>query len=104
MKNIAQMMKQAQALQSKMNTLQEDLKKHEIDGSAGAGMVKITLNGKGDIQKLKIDPSIVNADDVEMLEDLIIAAYRDGKDKVETYVNQEMSKIGGGLGDLPLPF
>lgn len=104
MKNIAQMMKQAQALQSKMNALQEDLKKHEEEGVSGAGMVKAKVNGKGDLVQLKIDPKIVTADDVEMLEDLIIAACRDAKEKVDAHIKEKMSSISGGLGDIPLPF
>lgn len=104
MKNIAQMMKQAQALQTKMNTLQEELKLHELEGFSGAGMVVVKVNGKGDIINLKIDPSIINADDAEVLEDLIIAAYRDAKGKVDTYVSEQMSKLGNGLGNFPLPF
>ena len=104
MKNIAQMMKQAQALQSKMNTLQEELKKHEEEGSSGAGMVKAKVNGKGDLVQLKIDPKIVTGDDVEMLEDLIIAACRDAKEKVDAHIKEKMSSISGGLGDMPLPF
>lgn len=104
MKNIAQMMKQAQALQSKMSDLQEQLKEHQDEGSSGAGMVKMTINGKGEIISMKIDPSLLNPSEVEILEDLIIAAFRDGKEKVETYVNAEMNKITGGLGDFKLPF
>lgn len=104
MKNIAQMMKQAQALQSKMADLQEQLKEYQDEGSSGAGMVKMTINGKGEIVSLKIDPSLLNPSEVDILEDLIIAAFRDGKEKVETYVNIEMNKITGGLGDFKLPF
>ena len=104
MKNIAQMMKQAQGLQTKMNALQEDLKLHEIEGFSGGGMITVKVNGKGDLMQLKIDPSIVTVDDVEVLEDLIVAAYRDAKGKVDTYVNDQMSKLGSGLGNFPMPF
>lgn len=104
MKNIAQMMKQAQTLQTKMNTLQEELKQHELEGFSGGGLIAVKVNGKGDIVGLKIDPSIVNADETEVLEDLIIAAYRDAKEKVDAYVNEQMSKIGSGLGNFPMPF
>ncbi|CAO5677131.1 MAG: Nucleoid-associated protein YbaB [Holosporales bacterium] len=104
MKNIGQMMKQAQALQSKMTDLQEQLKEYQDEGSSGAGMVKMTINGKGEIVSVKIDPTLLNPAEVDILEDLIVAAFRDGKEKVETYVNAEMNKITGGLGDFKLPF
>ncbi|CAO4842700.1 MAG: Nucleoid-associated protein [Holosporales bacterium] len=104
MKNIAQMMKQAQALQSKMTDLQEQLKEYQDEGSSGAGMVKMIINGKGEIVSVKIDPSLLNPAEVDILEDLIVAAFRDGKEKVETHVNTEMNKITGGLGDFKLPF
>jgi DNA-binding YbaB/EbfC family protein len=104
MKNIAQMMKQAQSLQTKMNTLQEELKQHEIEGFSGGGMVTVKVNGKGEVTHLKIDPSIVTADEVEVLEDLIVAAYRDAKGKIDIYVNDQMSKLGSGLGNFPMPF
>ena len=75
MKNLAGLMKQAQQMQSKMQEMQAKLEAMEITGEAGAGLVKVTLNGKGDMRRIKIDPKIVDPADTEMLEDLIVAAH-----------------------------
>ena len=107
MKNLGQMMKQAQQMQAKMAEMQEGLGALEIRGGAGGGMVTVTLNGKGEMQGLKIDPSLVNSDDVEVLEDLVTAAFNDAKTKVEAHMQEEMSKLTGGLKLPPgmnLPF
>ena len=107
MKNLGQMMKQAQQMQSKMAEMQEGLELLEISGGSGAGLVSVTLNGKGEMRALKIDPSLVNRDDVEMLEDLVAAAFNDAKAKVEAHVQEEMAKLTGGLNLPPgmnLPF
>ena len=107
MKNIGQMMKQAQVMQARMTAMQENLGKLEIEGQAGGGLVKVTLNGKGEMRRLKIDPSLAQPSEVEVMEDLIIAAFNDAKNKVEAHVNEEMAKITGGLQLPPgmkLPF
>lgn len=107
MKNIGQMMKQAQMMQAKMAEMQTSLNEVEVSGAAGGGMVTVTLNGKGDLRTLKIDKSLVDPEDVEMLEDLIIAAFNDAKGKVEAHVAEEMSKVTGGLNlpaGMKLPF
>tara|TARA_Y100000294_G_C8397730_1_gene273511 strand:+ start:64 stop:387 length:324 start_codon:yes stop_codon:yes gene_type:complete len=107
MKNLGQMMKQAQQMQAKMAEMQQSLDQAEITGASGGGMITATLNGKGELRKLKIDPALVDPNDVEVLEDLIVAACADAKSKVEAYANEEMSKLTGGL-ELPegfkLPF
>ncbi len=107
MKNIGQIMKQAQQMQTKMAELQEQLAGLEVSGSAGGGMVQVTMSGKGELRGVRIDPSLANPDDVEVLEDLIMAAANDAKSKVEARVQEEMQKLTGGL-DLPpgmqLPF
>lgn len=103
MKNLGQLMKQAQQMQSKMAELQAALESAEVTGSAGGGMVQVTMNGKGEMRRLKIDKSLVNPDEVEILEDLIVAAAADTKAKVEAYMQQEMSKLTGGL-ELPAGF
>ncbi|MGF1475055.1 MAG: YbaB/EbfC family nucleoid-associated protein [Geminicoccaceae bacterium] len=100
MKNIGNMLKEAQKIQQKMADMQAKLGDLEIDGAAGGGMVQATMNGKGELRRLKIDPSLVSADDVEVLEDLIVAAVGDAKSKVESTVQDEMGKLTGGL---PLP-
>ncbi|PHZ86645.1 YbaB/EbfC family nucleoid-associated protein [Paremcibacter congregatus] len=107
MKNLGKMMKQAQEMQGKMTEMQEALEKAECTGQSGGGLVTVTLNGKGNMRSLKIDPSIFNGDDAEMVEDLIVAAFNDAKRKVEEHSQAEMQKVTGGL-QLPegfnLPF
>ena len=103
MKNLAGLMKQAQQMQSKMEELQERLQHLERTGEAGAGMVRVTLNGKGELRGIKIDPKIIDPSDAEVLEDLIVAAHRDAKAKVETEAAAEMQKLTGGL-QLPAGF
>ncbi|MDH3476110.1 MAG: YbaB/EbfC family nucleoid-associated protein [Rhodospirillales bacterium] len=101
MKNLGQMMKQAQQMQAKMAEMQEQLAAAEMTGAAGGGMVQVTMNGKGELRAVKIDPALVDPQDVEVLEDLIVAAAQDAKSKVEIHVAEEMQKLTGGL-DLPL--
>lgn len=107
MKNIGQMVKQAQLMQARMNAMQENLGKIDIEGQAGGGLVTVTLNGKGEMRRIKLDPSLAKPEEIEVLEDLIVAAFNDAKSKVEAHVNEEMAKITGGLklpGGLNLPF
>jgi hypothetical protein len=107
MKNLSQMMKQAQEMQAKMNEMQERLGEIEVQGQSGAGLVKVTLNGKGEMKALKIDRSLVDPEEVEVLEDLIVAAFADAKAKVETTIQEETQKLMGGLKlppGLKLPF
>ena len=104
MKNIGKMMKQAQEMQSKMGALQKELDAYEIEGSASGGIVKATVNGKGSLTAIKIDKSLMVADEVDILEDLIMAAFNDAKTKVDSHVSIEMNKISGGLAGLNLPF
>ena len=107
MTNFGKMMKQAQEMQSRMAEMQAGLEAVEIAGAAGGGMVSATLTGKGELRRLKIDPSLVDPDDVAVLEDLVIAAVNDAKAKVEAHVAEEMKKLTGGLQLPPgfdLPF
>ena len=107
MKNLGQMMKQAQEMQSKLAELQERLAQAEVTGSSGGGMVQVTLSGKGEMRALKIDPSLVDPNEVQILEDLIVAATNDAKAKVEQQTAEEMQKLTGGLNlppGLQLPF
>jgi nucleoid-associated protein EbfC len=90
-----------------MAEIQAKLSDVELDGSAGGGMVTVTLNGKGEMRRVKIDPALVDPNEVEILEDLLVAAFNDAKSKVETHVQEEMGKLTGGLnlpGGLKLPF
>ena len=100
MKNLGQIMKQVQDMQTRMSEMQAKLAELEITGASGAGLVSATLNGKGELRRVKIDPSLVKPDDVEMLEDLIVAAVNDAKAKVDERTQSEMGKLTGGL---PLP-
>ena len=107
MKNLAGLMKQAQQMQSKMQDMQDQLAKLEIAGEAGAGLVRVTLNGKGEMRRLHIDPKVVDPADTEMLQDLIVAAHRAAQDKVEAAAAEEMQKLTGGLNlpaGMKLPF
>ena len=97
MKNLGQMMKQAQEMQAKMGEMQERLAELEVDGAAGGGMIAVTLSGKGDVRSIKIDPSLLVPDEAEILEDLIAAAFNDARTKVEARVQEETAKIMGGL-------
>ena len=91
------MMKQFQQMQAKMAQMQEELENTEIEASAGGGMVKVVVNGKGDVKSLTIDPELVDPDDVEMLQDLIIAALNQGKEKAAEMQAEQMSGLTGGL-------
>jgi DNA-binding YbaB/EbfC family protein len=107
MKNLGQMLKQAQAMQSKMAEMQEKLAAMERTGTSGGGMVTVSLNGKNQMRSVKIDPSLVDPKDTEMLEDLIVAAFNDAKTKLDAHMAEEMAKITGGLQLPPgvkLPF
>jgi DNA-binding YbaB/EbfC family protein len=107
MKNIGQMLKQAQQIQTRMAEAQEALKTLEVTGQSGAGMCTVTLNGKGDLRGLKIDKSLVDPEDVEVLEDLIVAAFNDAKAKADEVSKEKMSEVTGGLKlppGLNLPF
>lgn len=107
MKNLAQMMKQAQEMQSKMAEMQEKLLELEVTGVAGGGMVSVILNGKSEMRSIKIDPALIDPNEPEVLEDLIVAANNDAKQKVEAQVADKMKDMTGGL-NLPegfkLPF
>jgi DNA-binding YbaB/EbfC family protein len=111
MKNLSQMLKQAQQMQSRMQEMQAKLESIEVEGASGGGMVKMALSGKGDLKRVAIDPSLMAADEREVLEDLLVAAHADAKQKVEAVMAEEMQKATGGLnlpGGLPggfkLPF
>ena len=98
MKNFAGMMKQAQELQGRMAEMQEEMERARIDGQSGGGLV--TMNGKGDLAGVKIDPSLLKPGEAEILEDLIVAAHTDAKAKVERLLQEKMQSLTGGL---PLP-
>jgi hypothetical protein len=97
MKNMQNMMKQMQKMQKQMQKIQEELKEKTVEGTAGGGMVTITLNGHKELVGVRIRPEAVDPDDVEMLEDLIMAAMNDAMKKVEDLIQQDMGKLTGGL-------
>ena len=95
--NIQQMMKQAQQMQER---LQKQMAELRVEGNAGGGMVTVTVNGAKQIQSLKIDPEVVSKDEIEMLQDLIVAAVNDAHRKVDEEMAQ---KMGGMMGGLKIP-
>jgi DNA-binding YbaB/EbfC family protein len=107
MKNIGAMLKQAQQMQAKMTEMQERLADMTVEGISGAGLVTVTLNGKGEMKGLKVDPSMMKPGEGEILKDLIVAAHADAKVKAEAMTAEAMKELTGGL-ELPpglnLPF
>ena len=95
--NMGDLLKQAQQFQQRMGTIQEELSHKVVTGTAGGGMVTATVNGKGELVGLAIEPDIVNPDDVQMLQDLIRAAVNDGLNKARELGREEMGKLTGGL-------
>ena len=107
MKNLANLMQQASKIQENMKQMQEKLEAAELEGVSGAGLVRLTLTGKGALKKLTIAPKIASADDLEMLQDLIVAAHADAKSKLDAFAESEMKSAAGGLSLPPgmkLPF
>ncbi len=97
MKNLGGLMKQAQKLQSKMQEMQAELGNRTVSAQAGGGMVEATVNGRQELLALRIDPEVANPDDVDMLQDLILAAINEALNRSREMVAQEMSKLTGGL-------
>ncbi|MDO9491138.1 YbaB/EbfC family nucleoid-associated protein [Acetobacterium sp.] len=95
--NMNNMMKQVQKMQQDMAKLQEELEEREVEATAGGGAVKVVATGKKTILSIKIDPQVIDEDDIEMLEDLVLAAVNEALVKAEDMVNTEMGKITGGM-------
>ena len=107
MKNLAGLMKQASQMQAKMEEMQAGLADLEIEGQAGAGMVVLTLTGKGDLKRIRVDPKLCDPAETEMLEDLIVAAHAEARRHLEARTAEEMQKETGGLNlpaGMKLPF
>ncbi|CDO58287.1 FIG000557: hypothetical protein co-occurring with RecR [Candidatus Phaeomarinobacter ectocarpi] len=100
MKNLTGLMKQAQEIQARMGEMQERVAALEVEGTSGAGLVTVTLRGKGELKGVKIDPSLMVADEVEILEDLLVAAHADAKARLDDKLQEEMKSVTGGM---PLP-
>ena len=107
MNNMSQIMKQAKAMQDKMAEMQKKIEEQEVEGSSGGGVIKVLVNGKNEIKSLKIDPTLINAEEVEVLEDLLIAAINDANKKLKESAANHMSSLSDGMGLPPgmkLPF
>ena len=101
MADLMKILQQAQEMQGRFQKVQEELQRVTVSGSAGGGMVTVEANGQGMVQRIKIDPSVVNPADVEMLEDLVVVAVTEAQKKAQAQAQQELGKLTGGLS---LPF
>lgn len=97
MKGMGNIMKQAQQMQKKMLQMQEELAHRTVEATVGGGMVTVTVNGKSEVLQVKIEPQVVDPDDVEMLEDLIVAGVNEALRKAQEMASEEMGKLTGGL-------
>lgn len=106
MAGLGDMMKQVQKMQAKMEEMQAQLEQATVEGSSGGGMVKVTTNGKNEVLSIVIDPEVVNKDDIEMLQDLIVAAVNQARQKVQELQSEQMAGLTGGLKipGMNLPF
>jgi DNA-binding YbaB/EbfC family protein len=105
MADMFKLMQQAQQMQARMQEMQDSLQNRTVTGTAGGGMVSVDVDGAGAVRRVKIDPTVVNAADVEMLEDLVLVAVTEAQRKAKEFASEEMGKLTGGL-NLPfkLPF
>lgn len=99
--NMGNLIKQAQKMQQDMAKLQEELQERTIETTAGGGAITVVVSGKKELQSITIKPEVVDPDDVEMLQDLILAAVNEAIRKADEMVNGEMGKLTGGLGGMP---
>jgi DNA-binding YbaB/EbfC family protein len=97
MKNLNKLMKQAQEMQQKMAAMSEEIAEREVTASAGGGMVEVVANGRHELKSIKIKPEVVDKDDVEMLEDLILAAVNEAQRQADEMMRTEMDKVTGGM-------
>lgn len=100
MKDVMGMMKKVGEMQARLKDIQEEMAHAEIDGQSGGGLVRVTVDGRGEVKRVRIDPSLAKADEVEILEDLIVAAAADAKSKADAQMQAKMAELTGGL---PLP-
>jgi len=101
--DLQQLMKQAQKMQTQMASAQAELAEAELIGTAGGGLVTITMSGTGEIKAVKIDPKAIDPDDAETLEDLVLAAVHNAAEAVRQLTEQKMGPVAGGMGGLGLP-
>ena len=103
-KGFGDIMKQAQKLQKQMLEIQKEIGKKTVEGSSGGGMVKVTANGRQEILEVKIDPEVVDPEDIELLEDLVLAAVNNAMEKAKGMMEEEMGKLlPGNLGNINIP-
>lgn len=100
MKDLMGMMKQVGQMQARLKEVQDELTRTEVEGQSGGGLVRVTLDGKGELKRVGIDPSLMNPDEAEILEDLIVAAAADARVKADAMMKEKMNAVTGGL---PLP-
>lgn len=98
MKDLMGMMKKVGEVQARLKAVQDELANAEVDGQSGGGLVTVTVDGKGEVKRVRIDPSLVKADEVEILEDLIVAAASDARKKADAAMQEKMAEVTGGLG------
>jgi DNA-binding YbaB/EbfC family protein len=105
MPDFMKILQQAKDMQDRFQQIQEELQRQTVSGSSGGGMVKVEVNGTGQVKRITLDPTVVNPSDVEMLEDLIVVAITDAQQKAQTAAQEQMGKVTGGM-QLPfkLPF
>ncbi len=101
--NIQQLMKQAQKMQQQVAAAQAELAEAEVTGTSGGGLVTVTLTGLGEVKSVRIDPKAVDPDDIETLEDLVVAAIHNGAEAVRELTDAKMGPATGGMGGLTLP-
>jgi nucleoid-associated protein EbfC len=101
--NLQQMLKQAQKMQQQVAEAQAELAEAEVTGTAGGGLVTVTMSGAGEVKAVKIDPKAVDPDDVETLEDLVVAALHNASEAVRDLTEEKMGPVTGGMGGLGLP-
>ena len=101
--NLQQLMKQAQKMQQQLADAQAELAEAEVTGTAGGGLVTVTMRGSGEVLSVKIDPTAVDPDDVETLEDLVVAALHNATEAVRALTEEKMGPVSGGMGGLGLP-
>ncbi len=104
---LTQIMKQAQEMQDKMQQMQNELNERDVEGNSGGGLVKITMSAKGKLRTITLDPSVVNNNEIDVLEDLIIAAFNQARSKADAMIEEETREMMGGLNlppNMKLPF
>jgi nucleoid-associated protein EbfC len=101
--NLQEMMRQAQRMQKRLQKVQEEAGERTVEGSAGGGMVVVTLNGRNELLSVKLDPQVVSVEEIDMLQDLVVAAVNQAISRATEMMKEEMAKVTGGVGGMPIP-